>query len=309
MNRYAVPLIGGILTVIVLGLLALAPFLGLLVAPFLALPMSAISVRWGLAKTLQALVLGLMISLPLFGTSVLPMLILIAFIAGLFQLAQKNTNHLVNYLIATATIVFIVLLVLFFQYQSKNAMLPASVSNVFEQTINEINKTTLDINLPAKDVKSALKEMNSVLDQMKIMLPSLYGIGLLSFLIINLVLTRIAAGKLGNKDYVFESFRNWDIHWVFSWGFVLGIAAQLFSNRLPGPFQMVGMNLAAFFTIIFIIQGIAVGTFYFTKWKVSPYGKAVALISFVIAPPILNIMSWIGLFDIWFNYRKLDRTA
>lgn len=310
MNNYAVPLAGGILTVFVLGLLATAPYLGLLVSPFLAVPMSAISVRWGLERAAQALVISLMISLPLFGASIIPTFILIALIAWLLHLGQKNSKHLISYIMATATIAFFALLILFFQYEYMNTKLPAAISSLFEETTKEINKTSLNINLPEKDVKKALTEMNSVLDQVKIMLPSLYGIGLLGFLIINLALTRLAAQRLGGeREYIFESFKNWDIHWLFSWGFVLGIAAQLFNNKLSGGLQMIGTNMAAFFTIIFVIQGISVGAFYFAKWKVSTIGKILAIATFFIVPPILNIVSWVGLFDIWFNYRKLSRTA
>lgn len=309
MNLIMIPLSGGILTVMVLGLLIKAPSLGVLVAPFLALPISAIAVRWGTTAAIQSIALGIILSLPFFGVAVIPPFILIALIASFFHFGKKNTNRVVNFSIAAATIFFAILLFTF--YQTEVAQLKSSVqtSKLFDQSLRELESAYMSLDLPDKDANAALKELNTFIDKIKFILPSLYGMGLLIFFVINLLLTRIAASSLGNKEYTFDSFNNWDVHWLFAWGFVLGIASQLFDNKLPKSLQILGVNLVTFFTMIFIIQGISVAAFYFSKWKVSFFGKAAGLLALLLMPAFLSIISWIGLFDVWFNYRKLKRTA
>lgn len=308
MKFAAISLSGGILTTLFLALFIELPLTGLFIAPLIALPTSVISVRWGIKIALWSVIIAMMFSLAIFKFEAIPVFLLVTLIALFFHFSRQKSGRLINYIVTTATLAFLVLVAFFYQYELLSPKSTAPVARAFDQSIKDIEKEYL-LGVPQKELDRTIKELNEAVGKVKLLIPSLYAIGLLSFFLINIALTKVAANRLGSKENFFAPFNNWDIHWLFSWGFIFGIASQLFSNKLPGDLRAIGSNFTLFFSVIFIIQGISVASFFLSKWKISIFVKTAALIMLMIASPVLYIISWIGLFDVWFNYRKLERVA
>lgn len=125
--------------------------------------------------------------------------------------------------------------------------------------------------------------------------------------IFSLILTRNVLKKLKMKIPTrLPPFREWKIDFRFIYGFIVGLAAYLLSDFLQMPLLgTVGVNLLVVFGFIFALQGVAVLSSLFHLMK----GRLLARIMMIIFAIIfvqatLYLLVFIGLFDLFFDYRK-----
>lgn len=80
--------------------------------------------------------------------------------------------------------------------------------------------------------------------------------------------------------------------------FILGyLLAVLFSAN---PFFQ---NIYILLTFLFSLQGVAVAYYFYTTKKLSKWYLIVGLLFF---PLVLNLLFFVGIFDLWFDFRNLD---
>lgn len=108
-------------------------------------------------------------------------------------------------------------------------------------------------------------------------------------------------------------FSRWRLSWGYSWGMIGGLGALLLSDIAGDVFHRTlvttGLNLTLVFSVIFLIQGMAVAWFWLEKAKVARglrWGLMVLGLLTVWLPPALTLL---GLFDTWFDWRKLEKQA
>lgn len=308
MNVFKIPLIGGVLTAVIIVLSMYSPSSSLFML-LVALPVSVISLKWGIVKALQSLLAGMLLVLPFFGLKGAPLIILIGAVMLMLYIPIKLKQNIFNYIAAFATAIFVFLLIGFYFAEFLPSSENMSLASVFSKRIEEIREAYIQIGVPENKVNIVLQDLNQLMKRITLMLPAVYGTSLFIFLIINMFFTKIITNKLDKAKLALPFFREWDIHWLFSWGYVIGIAFQLFGNRLSQSLKILGLNALIFFGVVFTIQGLSVSAYYLNKWKVSRTGKIIGILSLVLLPPIIQILSWLGLFDVWFNYRKLERKS
>jgi uncharacterized protein YybS (DUF2232 family) len=73
---------------------------------------------------------------------------------------------------------------------------------------------------------------------------------------------------------------------------------------LPGV-QTVGLNLLLVVGCIYLIQGLAILTYYLNKIAVPPVFRSLAYIFLVIQPLLLLGVAAFGLFDLWCDFRRI----
>ncbi len=66
--------------------------------------------------------------------------------------------------------------------------------------------------------------------------------------------------------------------------------------------RFAGVNLAIIFLTLYAFQGFEIILFWMNKFKIIPLIKAVIFIFIFSEPPIILIISLIGLFSVWFNF-------
>jgi uncharacterized protein YybS (DUF2232 family) len=75
---------------------------------------------------------------------------------------------------------------------------------------------------------------------------------------------------------------------------------------LPVPgLQIVGVNVLLLVSLVYLLQGLGVMLFYFRRGAVSPLLRTLAYIFLVIQPLFLLGVAAFGLFDLWFDFRRL----
>jgi uncharacterized protein YybS (DUF2232 family) len=86
--------------------------------------------------------------------------------------------------------------------------------------------------------------------------------------------------------------------WVFIAGGLCAIAPQT-------SVQTIGMNVLLLIGLLYVVQGLGILVFYFQKTSVPPLFRAIVYLFLVIQPLLLLGVAAFGLFDLWFDFRRL----
>ena len=80
-------------------------------------------------------------------------------------------------------------------------------------------------------------------------------------------------------------------------------------GRLSGIeiLSVIGLNVYYFFGFFFILQGAAVGWCGLNVWKAQPPLKWLALLLIALLLPILQLLHWVGILDLWLDFRRFLR--
>ncbi len=96
-------------------------------------------------------------------------------------------------------------------------------------------------------------------------------------------------------------FSSWSIPDSWVWGFILALLLYL----LPDPYKRVGLNLLLASLGLYLLQGIAISSSLFRRWRLPvPLQVPIYLLSFM-QPFLLLFFAGIGIFDVWVNFRKV----
>jgi uncharacterized protein YybS (DUF2232 family) len=98
------------------------------------------------------------------------------------------------------------------------------------------------------------------------------------------------------KNIPHENFRMPD---NFVWALIASFT-MIFTPSLYGRF--VGINFAMIFMTLYAFQGFDIILFWMNHFKVLPIIKAIIFIFIFSEPPIILIISLVGLFSVWFNF-------
>jgi hypothetical protein len=85
----------------------------------------------------------------------------------------------------------------------------------------------------------------------------------------------------------------------FVWIFISGLAI-IFLNSIT--LRFIGLNIMIVFLTLYTFQGFEVVSFWLNKAKLLPILKAIIFVFIFSEPPIILIISLVGLFSIWFNF-------
>lgn len=125
---------------------------------------------------------------------------------------------------------------------------------------------------------------------------------------ITYLLARLVIKRLGYEVQPIPSFRYWHVPWYTVWGLILGLALFLAGDYINlKPMRLIGQNIIYIYLPLLLVNGLAVATYYYHKWQLSPIIKGMGLALMIVNLPITVIfLMIIGAFDPLFNYRKLS---
>jgi hypothetical protein len=124
---------------------------------------------------------------------------------------------------------------------------------------------------------------------------------------VTLALVAVVFPHIGDRAASGLAFSRFRLHWSASYGFIAGIALLAFSAALgewSEAARLVGLNFFLFFQTLFFIQGLSVAHWFVVTRKYGPGGRIAVYGAAVIGQLMLQLTSWAGLLDTWFDYRK-----
>lgn len=105
----------------------------------------------------------------------------------------------------------------------------------------------------------------------------------------------------------FPAWGNW-LQWKapdhLVWGVIAGGACLL---TPLSPVKSVGLNFLVVFGTIYLFQGFAIAAFYFERWKLPRLLRALFYAVFLFQQFATLAVALVGLFDLWFDFRRLTR--
>jgi uncharacterized protein YybS (DUF2232 family) len=135
------------------------------------------------------------------------------------------------------------------------------------------------------------------------LIPALLIISTAATALINYGLTRIVWRRAGNQGAFPEvKLAHWKVPDACVW--VL-IAAGLGSFIPLAGVQVLALNALLLVGLLYAVQGLGIMVFYFQKASVPPLFRSLAYLFLVIQPLLLMGVAAFGLFDLWFDFRRL----
>lgn len=109
---------------------------------------------------------------------------------------------------------------------------------------------------------------------------------------------------IGFVNWFGEDLSRWRLPQHTIWAMIL---ALLFAVSGLGALEMAGMNVLIVLMFVYFIQGLSIAAFYFNKFRLGPLLRALMYFLIVTPSPITLIVGGLGLFDFYFDIRRLDR--
>jgi uncharacterized protein YybS (DUF2232 family) len=173
----------------------------------------------------------------------------------------------------------------------------------------EMQKT---FNIPGKEMETLTEGLKN---WKKIIVASIiFAACIMTFL--QYIIAQKILKKLGYTLPVLPAFSNWRLPWHYAWVFIAGFILFLFGmhkeevtsltmgNMPDNYFFLVGFNIVVICQYIYMVIGISILSFYMSKYKLHLILKIVIIYLLI---PLLGIILYIGLFDTWMDFRKLDK--
>ena len=136
--------------------------------------------------------------------------------------------------------------------------------------------------------------------------PGLFVCSYLMMICMNLIIIKRILLKQGIVVSSIDNLSLWKAPEVLVYGL---IAVSVLSFFASGFLKIVSVNLIVILLLIYCFQGIAVVSFFFQKKQVPPMFRFILYLLVAIMPQILLLVVGCGLFDNWFNFRKLNTTT
>jgi len=167
------------------------------------------------------------------------------------------------------------------------------------------------LNIELSQMEIAAEQARGILEFMLYIVPGIL-VSLIAFIsFMNYMAVSVVLKKYNVAMKEFPSFRYWDASWYWCWGMILGlvlIAIPTGSQSFDKIMDIVGANLIAIFGPLYLILGVAVLWGLMERFKLS---RMIRIIIFVLLGIFFNFtlvfIIFIGLIDIWVNFRKLKR--
>ena len=153
--------------------------------------------------------------------------------------------------------------------------------------------------MPADQVEAWTEQVAILHDVMAVVYPAAYVIMAALVVLANAVmlrwyLARRDPGWLEGGE--FEGLR-----WPFALS-VLFVASGL--SVLAPPLRSAGYNVLLVLAFFFVLQGLAVVAYYANRLAGPPVLRAAVLVLVLVNPWAPQILALLGLFDMWFDFRK-----
>jgi uncharacterized protein YybS (DUF2232 family) len=132
--------------------------------------------------------------------------------------------------------------------------------------------------------------------------PGMFTCSYIMMIYMNLIIIKRSLTKQGIVVSTIENLNLWKAPEFLVYCL---IALSVLSFVASGVLKFVSVNLVVILLLIYCFQGIAVVSFLFRKKEVPPIFRFILYLLIAIMPQILLLVVGCGLFDNWFNFRKL----
>lgn len=176
------------------------------------------------------------------------------------------------------------------------------VAGQVEHQIREAVRVYEQMQLDKEQMRALTEGAQRLKGFMILAYPGLYVSMALFLVIANYLLTRWALTKMGYMVADRTPFSRLLVPDPLVWGLIGAVV--LWMLGIP-KLNVWGMNTTLVLSTIYIVQGLAIGIFFWTNQHLAPLFKLLVAGVILFWPPFLLLLFPLGLFDTWFDFRKL----
>jgi uncharacterized protein YybS (DUF2232 family) len=296
---------------VILGIiLAFVPLLSIAAVPALPVPVAYITSRHGAVTGLLAsLAAGLLVAA--FGGLFAGLLVflLAAAVGGGAGLALRRGAAMMRLLVLVAALFLVTLLVWSTALLVSAGMGPAAAfDRMADQAVGPASELYAGLGMDQQSIDEAVSGFRSFISVLPYLLPAL----LLVFSIVlsgaTVALARQVFSRLRQPFPAGLGFSEFRLHFAFAYLMIIGLATQLMAPYLQAPFAdyagFGGMNLMIVSQALFFIQGLAIAHYFLGRHKVPQAARIMVYAAMVLVQMLFSLVSWVGLFDTWIDYRR-----
>lgn len=159
------------------------------------------------------------------------------------------------------------------------------------------------IGIPQETIDTISRSLDQIQYVLVRLLPSLAAASTLFVAWTNLVAARPIMQRRGIDCPDFGRLNRWRAPENLVWGVIGCGLVMLIPNT---GIRLIGVNGLLVLLTVYFIQGIAVVSFYFEKKKLPRTIRVVLYTMIAFQQLLLLVVVCIGLFDMWFNFRKIE---
>ncbi|HHY45896.1 MAG TPA: YybS family protein [Firmicutes bacterium] len=166
------------------------------------------------------------------------------------------------------------------------------------------------LGMPEKELETARKTLQQMIEIAKISLPAILFLAVIMLSVINYLISAAVLRKLRYEIPQLPRFSMWQIPWYWGWGYIAGGAMTVLGQAYGRDIIFrIGFNLVAIFSYVFLIQGLSVAWYFMDRYKVSSPLRYLLTFFMMFTRLISQVVVWAGLFDGWFDFRKIRSRA
>ncbi len=285
------------------------PMMGFLAGVFTPFPSTLFFSRWGIPKGFWVpgasavlgsalfLAMGVSHSIPYFLSMVLMGLVL-----GYGTRCRWSVERTVA---AASLLIYVVVVFLFLSTQMSGGQNPIQA---IEEDLHRSFAAAIE---EAGGMSKEAPLLEEALQRIVPLMAKLAPGGVLSSLLIicwlNLLILRRYRRLQRSPAVLWDEWSRWKAPEHLVWG----VIASGFALFLPGApaLKTVSLNVLVVLGTVYLLQGMAVLGFYFDRWRVPRFLRAV-LYGLVLLQQIATLLAvFMGLFDMWFDFRRISRKS
>ncbi|MCZ7665057.1 MAG: YybS family protein [Thermoleophilia bacterium] len=184
---------------------------------------------------------------------------------------------------------------------------PAQLSKLVDDSLTATADLYRSVGMASATVDDMVAQVREWIHIVPYVLPAIVGVSGLLLASVTVALAAAFYSRAGEALPGRLRFSEFRLHWSMAYGFMGGLAlvlvAPAFGERVE-QVRLVGLNLLMFFETLFFVQGLAVAHWFVVSRRMAAGRRIVVYAAALLGQLLLQLTSWAGLLDTWFDYRK-----
>jgi len=175
-----------------------------------------------------------------------------------------------------------------------------------DKSINQSLSFYQNMGLSPEQADAFKNSLLQSLELIRIAFPAMLVIASVFDTLINYWVSGKILKRFGYHLESFVPFYEWRANRSFFWSYLFGLFILIINAQYNlAILQRIGVNIQILFSIVFLITGLSVTSYILHYYKINPIFSWIIYIIIFIQPVLSLVATWIGIMDVWIDFRKL----
>ncbi|MGN9166093.1 DUF2232 domain-containing protein [Tissierellaceae bacterium HCP3S3_D8] len=302
-------------TILLITIMALYTVFGLYYIPYILLLLPAPFIAFGVKNGIISNVINMIITCMIvglidsFGTT---LFLIISFIpitivsSYLIKKKRKNTEILG----ISAIVFFISLLIILSFVDAGGGGFVAQLEEGFKQLLSAQLDMFKDMDLTSYEILKLEELLENAYKYLLLIMPAILLVLSLVVSYLNYLLATIGLKKMKVGIFNIPKFSRFRLPNNIIPGMLIMFSIAYIMKKMEVPYnEAILVNLVVLVGFMFVIQGLSIVDYFFTRMRVYPIIRVILYILFLFNSPMVTIISILGFIDIIFDIRRIRKSS